>query len=293
MPKDKKETGTSNTTLPRTSLARTSKLHFYCHHHGSVTTHGWPTGQGEHLYQFMGARRSEFIAPMLATRTPAAVPNHPGNTNVQRANVLSLTHCPPCTPAPPFVPPSLLPSPTLPIHPVLTSTYSPHCHPRLTPLLLTTIATEDSPPSLSLILVDPFSYLHNTPPLPHTTFPLIPTTVTPTRFAHINPFAALESHDSDDDQTSPPLLCSITPSPIILADSGAIHVLLRESVFPFLSHLMHPATLPPILTAKTGGHLHFPRLPFPAPFWSAPDSHLHLSHSILFAISPLLQSSSS
>ena len=93
---------------------------------------------------------------------------------------------------------------------------------------------------------------------------------------------------------SEPLLCTITPSPI-LADSGATHVLLRESVLPSLAHLMRPATLPPmpftlpngsLLTAQSGGHLHFPRLPFPVPFWSAPDSVL--SHSLL-AISPLLQ----
>jgi hypothetical protein len=42
-----------------------------------------------------------------------------------------------------------------------------------------------------------------------------------------------------------PLLCSIIPSPI-LADSGATHVLLRESVLPSLSHLTSPATLRPI-----------------------------------------------
>jgi hypothetical protein len=93
-------------------------------------------------------------------------------------------------------------------------------------------------------------------------------------------------------------LCSITPSPI-LADSGATHVLLRESVLPSLAHLMRPASLPPIpftlpngsiLTARSGGHLHFPRLPFPVPFWTAPDTSL--SHSLL-AISPLLQSSGS
>ena len=53
-----------------------------------------------------------------------------------------------------------------------------------------------------------------------------------------------------------------------------------------------PFTLPngSILTAKSGGHLHFPRLPFPVPFWSAPDSSL--AHSLL-AISPLLQTSGS
>ena len=53
-----------------------------------------------------------------------------------------------------------------------------------------------------------------------------------------------------------------------------------------------PFTLPngSVLTAQSGGHLHFPRLPFPVPFWSAPDSAL--SHSLL-AISPLLQASGS
>jgi hypothetical protein len=122
-------------------------------------------------------------------------------------------------------------------------------------------------------------------------------------FSHPNPFDALESDDSDDDESddsfpTPALLCSSTPSPI-LADSGATHVLLRESVLPSLSHLIHSATLQPMpftlpngstLTAQSGGHLHFPRLPFPVPFWSAPDSVL--AHS-LFAISSLLQASGS
>ncbi len=83
------------------------------------------------------------------------------------------------------------------------------------------------------------------------------------------------------------------------SNSGATYVLLRESVLLSLAHLMHPANLPPmpftlpngsLLTAQSGGHLHFPRLPFPVPFWSAPDSIL--SHSLL-AISPLLQTSGS
>jgi hypothetical protein len=34
----KEKTGTPNTTLPRTSLARPSKLHVYCHFHVWVTT---------------------------------------------------------------------------------------------------------------------------------------------------------------------------------------------------------------------------------------------------------------
>jgi hypothetical protein len=55
---------------------------------------------------------------------------------------------------------------------------------------------------------------------------------------------------------------------------------------------MRPAKLPPmpftlpkgsILTAQSGCHLHFLRLPFPFPFWSFPDSAL--SHSLL-VISP-------
>jgi hypothetical protein len=51
-----------------------------------------------------------------------------------------------------------------------------------------------------------------------------------------------------------------------------------------------PPTLPngSILTVQSGGHLHFPRLPFPVPFWSTPDSAS--SHSLL-AISPFLQAS--
>ena len=59
-----------------------------------------------------------------------------------------------------------------------------------------------------------------------------------------NPFAALESpYDSDgEDPPTPALLCAITPSPI-LADSGATHVLLRESVLPSLSPTS--CTLPP------------------------------------------------
>ncbi len=77
----KEKTGTLNTTLPRTSLLRPSKLHFYCHHHGWVTTHGWPSGHGGHHgdpCMFMKSRLSEFTPAMLAARTPDAVPNHPG-----------------------------------------------------------------------------------------------------------------------------------------------------------------------------------------------------------------------
>ncbi len=53
-----------------------------------------------------------------------------------------------------------------------------------------------------------------------------------------------------------------------------------------------PFTLPYgfLLNAQSGGHLKFSRLPFPVPFWSAPDSIL--SHSLL-AISLLLQTSGS
>jgi hypothetical protein len=35
----KAKTGTPNNNLPRISLSRPSKLHFYCHFHGWVTTH--------------------------------------------------------------------------------------------------------------------------------------------------------------------------------------------------------------------------------------------------------------
>ena len=94
------KTGTPNTTLPRTSLLRPSKLHFYCHHHGWVTTHGWPSGNGGHhgdACMFMKARPSEFSPAMLAARTPDTVPNHPGSANVQRTNVPPLPHRSPCT----------------------------------------------------------------------------------------------------------------------------------------------------------------------------------------------------
>ncbi len=101
-----------------------------------MTTHGWPSGQGSHHgdpCQFMKYRPSEFTPAMLAARTPDAVPNHPGSTNVQRANVPTSSHCFPCTyplisecPSPPTLPllplvirPSpisrfLTPPPTLP-----------------------------------------------------------------------------------------------------------------------------------------------------------------------------------
>ncbi len=74
----KAKTGTPNTNLPHTSLSRPSKLHFYCHFHGWVTTHGWPSGNGGHYGdagQFMKSRPSKFTPPMLAARTPDAVPN--------------------------------------------------------------------------------------------------------------------------------------------------------------------------------------------------------------------------
>ena len=114
----KEKTGTLNTTLPRTSLLRPSKLHFYCHHHGWVTTHGWPSGNGGHhgdTCMFMKSRPSEFSPALLAARTPDAVPNHPGSANVQRTNVLPLPHCSPCT-----LPPTLeFSSPTPPsLHPI-------------------------------------------------------------------------------------------------------------------------------------------------------------------------------
>jgi hypothetical protein len=73
----KAKTGTPNTNLPRTSLSRPSKLHFYCHW---VTTDGWPSGHGGYHgdpCQFMKSRPSEFTPPMLAARTPAAVPTPP------------------------------------------------------------------------------------------------------------------------------------------------------------------------------------------------------------------------
>jgi hypothetical protein len=70
---------------------------------------------------------------------------------------------------------------------------------------------------------------------------------TVSRFSQPNLFAVLKSDDSDDEDCyHTPLLCSVTPSPI-LADSGATHVIPpREFVLPSLAHLMRPATLPPM-----------------------------------------------
>jgi hypothetical protein len=82
-----------------------------------VTTHGWPSGHGSHHgdpCQFMKSRPSEFTPTMLAARTPDAVPNHPGSTNVQRANVPTFPHCFPCTS--PHIPECLSPL-TLPPSP--------------------------------------------------------------------------------------------------------------------------------------------------------------------------------
>ena len=113
----KEKTGTPNTNLPRTSLSRPSKLHFYCHFHGWVTTHGWPSGNGGHHgdpCQFMKSRPSEFTSPMLAARTPDAVPHHPGSTNVQRAQNVPSPQCLSCTHPPFLVWPSLYPSLSLP-----------------------------------------------------------------------------------------------------------------------------------------------------------------------------------
>ncbi len=116
----KEKTGILNTTLPRTSLLRPSKLHFYCHHHGWVTTHGWPSGHGGHHgdpCMFMKSRPSEFTPAVLAARTPDAVPNHPGSANVQRTNVCPLPQCSPCTLPPCYV----YPSPPIPTHHPTTS----------------------------------------------------------------------------------------------------------------------------------------------------------------------------
>jgi hypothetical protein len=124
----KEKTSTLPTTLPRTSLLRPSKMHFYCHQHGWVTTHGWPSGHGGHHgapCMFMNARLSEFTPAMLAARTPDAVPNHPGSSNVQRTNVCPLPQCSPCT----LPPRHLYPSPPLPTtlpRPSVTSV--PHTH---------------------------------------------------------------------------------------------------------------------------------------------------------------------
>jgi hypothetical protein len=71
-----------------------------CH---GLGLNGWPSGSGGYhgdSCQFMKSRPSEFTPAMLAARTPDAVTNHPGFTNVQRANVSTSSHCLPCTSPP-------------------------------------------------------------------------------------------------------------------------------------------------------------------------------------------------
>jgi hypothetical protein len=189
---------------------------------------------------FMKSRPSEFNSAMLAAHTPDAVPNHPGSADVQRTNVLLLPQCSPCTLPPRHVYPSS-PLPTTLPRPSVTSIPHTHLPTRFVTPHVYSPGTEDSPsPPPPPVLLDAFNLLHTTPPLPHTTFPLSPTH---SRFASPNPFVfvALESpYDSDDEDPSPPaLLCPITPSSIV-ADSGATHVLLNESILPSLAHLMHP-----------------------------------------------------
>jgi hypothetical protein len=139
----KEKTGSPNANLPRTSLLRPSKLHFYWHHHGWVTTHRWPSGQGGHhgdTCMFMKSRPSEFIPAMLAARTPDAVP---GSANVQPTNVLPLLQCSPCTISPCHVWPSPTHLITSPL-PAVTSVFPIHPFPPFAPPHTFPSLTEDT-----------------------------------------------------------------------------------------------------------------------------------------------------
>ena len=173
---------------------------------------------------------------MLAARTPDAVPNHPGSTNVQRAANVPPSHCVPCLPPLGLVWPS--PSPTTtqpypvvtrpppnsrfatpPLTPTLTEdgpTPLPSHHASLSvswsrPLVTLSVAPSnfslpatnpnprtqhnlrhDPPPPSNpqptitpsrcaspTVLENPFTSFNTTSPLPHTTYPLIPTIVPP------------------------------------------------------------------------------------------------------------------
>ena len=122
---------------------------------------------------FMKSRPSEFTPAMLAARTPDAVPNHPGSANVQRTNVCPLPQCSPCTLPPCYVYSSPPLTTTLP-RPSVTSV--PHTHPptQFATPHASSPGTEDSPypPPQPSVLLDAFSLLYTTSPLPHTTFPL-------------------------------------------------------------------------------------------------------------------------
>jgi hypothetical protein len=164
----KEKTETPNNTLPRTSLSRPSKLHFYCHFHGWVTTHGWPSGNYGNKCQFMTSRPSEFTPTMLAACTPDAVRNHPGSTNVQRLNAPTPPQCLPYNSTPLVV----WPSPLIPFPQPITSVTRPpptHLTPRFATSSLTPPMKEDgpSPPpppcSSQLIRISP----HLFPPPSH------------------------------------------------------------------------------------------------------------------------------
>ncbi len=93
---------------------------------------------------------------MLAARTPDAVPNHPGSTNVQRAANVPPSHCVPCLPPLGLVWPSPSPTTTQP-YPVVTPN-SRFALPPLTPTL-----TEDSPTPLPpIIFENPFMSFNTT-----------------------------------------------------------------------------------------------------------------------------------
>jgi hypothetical protein len=190
---------------------------------------------------------------MLAARTPDVVPNHqcPAYQCASPPSVF------PLYPSPRHVYPSQPVPITLP-RPSVTSVPHTHLPTRFATPHASPPGTEDRPsPSPSPELLDAFSLLHTTSPLPHTTFPRRPTY---SRYASPNAFAALESpYDSDD--KDPPLRHSfvlLPPPPSLLT--------LAPPTFCYLNPFYRPS-----LTSCTRLSFH----PCPLPSTMAPSSLLN------------------
>jgi hypothetical protein len=97
----KAKTGTPNTNLPRTSLSRPSKLNFYFHFHGWVTTHGWLSGNG-------GQRTSWRCVPVHEVSSFRVHPSHAScpypRCRTQPPRLHQCPACCQCAPPPHCVP---------------------------------------------------------------------------------------------------------------------------------------------------------------------------------------------
>ncbi len=129
------------------------------------------------------------------------------------------------------------------------------------------------------MLLDAFSLLHTTSPLPHTLFPLIPTY---SRFASPNPFAALESpYDSDDEDPPSFVLLPLPPSLLTLASptSCCVTPFYRPLLTSCTRRLSHPCPSPspmaPFSLLNLAATFISPACRFPSPFGQLPTPSSH------------------